>query len=1066
MLSILLLGPPQLLLDGRSIDVTRRKSRALIYYLAANPAPLTRAQLLSFFWPDLDRSSAQTTLRSTLHGLRKALGPALQTTDTSIALAPDVAIDARDFERDLAAPPADPRWLAATIERYRGEFLAGFVLPDVEAFEDWLSAERERYRRLALRGLAALARLHEGRGEITAARDAIERALAFDPLQEDTQRAAMRLHYLAGDRAGAIRRFEQLRRLLDDELGVPPMAETQALYDAIITDTLNDERRTANDDSESHILHRSSFIVHRSDSLPFVGRAAELDALRNLAATQRLVLIEGEPGIGKTRLAEEFIRTAGTLALAGAARELEQTLPYQPVIEALRGLLAREDWPALRAALDLPAIWLAEVGRLLPELAAPGGDAHSAPPAHLPELPGAAESRLWEGVNQFLRALGRRRPVTLFLDDLHWADASTLALLGYLARQTYDAPIVFLAAARPAGPHTPLAALTQALARGDRLARLPLARLGADDVIALARSLSPTYAYPLADWLTRNSEGNPYILAELVRHARDRELLLPNGALNLPALSDTPIVPTNVYSLAQARLARLSDSARRLLDAAVAAGREFDFTVAARAAGLAEDDALDALDELRTAALIAPLGEERFMNQADGGRFTNRPYYAFDHTLTMEVAYREVGEPRHRLLHRRIAEAMEQLYSDRLDEIAGLLASHFAEGGAAERAAQYAFRAGQRAAGLAAWAEAATFYEQALAGAEPGLSHAEGASWRETILMALGTARLEASAGASAAAAFRAAQELAEARGDQDATDRARLALAQALILQNHYAEVIALAQQLRQSPAYVVDAELLWGTALSLEGADLAGAVAHLNAAAAGCAARSNPVHLAHITFELGSVAAQQGDLPRAIEHYRAALDIAEQTEQALLYSILAHNNLAYNLMLLGDPDAAEHARIGLRLAQEQGALGMQTFLLSTLGEIAMSQGDLAAAERHFADGLALAERLDIPERIAGITANLGLLAQRHGQADLAFQRLSTALAGANSIGARHLAAQIRIWLAALLPPAAARAQLDAARAFAAASGRRRLLEEIAELERRLPDLPPAADLGSSTTI
>src|SRR5258706_4426827 len=213
MISILLLCPPQLLLDGRSIDVTRRKSRALIYYLAATPAPLTRAQLLSFFWPDLDRSSAKTTLRSTLHGRRKALGPALQTTDTSIALAPDVAIDARDFERDLAAPPADPRWLAATIERYRGEFLAGFALPDVEAFEDWLSAERERYRRLALRGLAALAQLHDGRGEITAARDAIERALAFDPLQEDTQRAAMRLHYLAGDRAGAIRRLEQLRRL-------------------------------------------------------------------------------------------------------------------------------------------------------------------------------------------------------------------------------------------------------------------------------------------------------------------------------------------------------------------------------------------------------------------------------------------------------------------------------------------------------------------------------------------------------------------------------------------------------------------------------------------------------------------------------------------------------------------------------------------------------------------------------------------------------------------------------------------------------------------------------------
>jgi DNA-binding SARP family transcriptional activator/tetratricopeptide (TPR) repeat protein len=1048
MLSVLLLGPPQLLLDGRSIAVTRRKSRALIYYLAAQPAPLAREQLLAFFWPDLDRPAAQVALRTTLHGLRKALGAGLEATDVSIALAPDVDVDARDFERTLAAPSADTHQLSMLLDRYRGEFLAGFALPDVLAFEDWLSAERERYRRLALRGLSTLAHLHEDRGEFPAAIDAIERALALDPLQEEAQRTAMRLRYLAGDRAGAIRRFEHLRQLLDDELGVPPMAETQALYDAIITDNLERDAAKTQIYEQTQTNREPSFTpspLHpfTPSPLPFVGRAAELSRLRDLAAAHRLVLIEGEPGIGKTRLAEEFLRTFGTLALAGAARELEHALPYQPVIEALRGLLARDDWPTLRAALELPTIWLAEVARLLPELAMPGDDGRGALIAHLPALPDAAESRLWEGVNQFLRALGRRRPVTLFLDDLHWADASTLALLGYLARQPHDAPIAFLATTRPVGPRAPLAALVQALGRGDSLARLPLARLGTDDVTRLARSLSPTYVYPLADWLLRNSEGNPYILAELVRHARESELLRGDGALNLPALSDTPIVPTNVYSLAQSRLARLSKVARRLLDAAVAIGREFDFAVAARAAGLAEGEALDALDELRAATLIAPLS---------GEHSKQRPAYVFDHTLTMEVAYREIGEPRHRLLHRRVAEAMEQLDSDRLDEVAGLLASHFAEGGAPKRAAQYAFRAGQRAAALAAWAEAASFYEQALAGTDPGQHQGEEGARRLTILMALGQVRLAAGAAAQAGAAFRAAQELAEARGERDGADRAKLELARAFLAQNRYAQMIALARQLRENPAYLVDAELLWGTALSLEGADLADATAHLNAAAAGCAAQSNPLHLAHINFELGSVAAQQGDLLRAIEHYRAALVAAEQTDEALTYRILAHNNLAYHLLLLGDPAAAEHARIGLGLAQEQGALGVQTFLLSTLGEIAMAQSDLAAAERHFAEGLALAERLDIPERIAGLTANLGLLAQRRGRTDLARKHLAFALASASAIGARHLSAQIRVWLAALLPPAEAHKHLAAARAFAAAGHRRLLLEQIDALERQ-PD-------------
>src|SRR5262249_46177510 len=157
-----------------------------------------------------------------------------------------------------------------------------------------------------------------------------------DPLQEDLQRAAMRLHYLAGDRASAIRRYEQLRRLLDDELGVPPLDETRALYDAIVTDTLNDERRTMNDEPAASIIHRSSFIAHRSESLPSTGRTAELEQLRGLAPGQGLALIEGEPGIGKTRLAMEYLRDldpaqggAGALVLIGAGRELEQALPYQ-----------------------------------------------------------------------------------------------------------------------------------------------------------------------------------------------------------------------------------------------------------------------------------------------------------------------------------------------------------------------------------------------------------------------------------------------------------------------------------------------------------------------------------------------------------------------------------------------------------------------------------------------------------------------------------------------------------------------------------------------------------------
>jgi tetratricopeptide (TPR) repeat protein len=747
----------------------------------------------------------------------------------------------------------------------------------------------------------------------------------------------------------------------------------------------------------------------------------------------------------------------GALVLAGAARELEQALPYQPVIEALRGLLAHPAWSALRAELEpsigsagsaragLPAIWLAEAARLLPELAA---GQPSARPAFQP----ADESRLWEGISQLLLVLARRRPLALFLDDLHWADAATLALLGYLLRQgsplsasptlqttPQHAPFMFLAAARPAAPRSPLAGLLSVLTREARLRRIPLARLSADDTLALARHLSPRRPGPdgdaqlLAAWLNRSAEGNPYILAELVREVRERGLLRSGGVFDPAPLAESPLVPQTIYTLIEARLARLSAGARRVLDVAVAIGREFEVAVAARAAGLADEELLDALDELRAAGLIHPIDQSR---------------YAFDHSLTMEVAYREVGEARHRLLHRRVAEALEAIHQPNIDAVAGLLAQHFAEGLAPERATPYARRAGRIAAGLAAWMEAIAFYEQALAGVRDGE--------RLDVLMALGEARFLAGAGARAAEAYQEALALAEARGDMANANTARLALGRALLTQARYAEVIELAQQVcaADKPSDGAQAQLLWGTTLSIEGADLDAAAEHLRAAEAYYAEQPDQTYLAHIKFERGSVAAQQGNLPAAIALYREALAAAEVSgaDDAQSWRILAHNNLAYHLHLLGDPTATSYIEAGLKLTREQGAQGLLPYLLSTAGEIALAAGDLVAAERHFVEGLALAERIPVPERVAGLTANLGLLALGRGQIDLAIHRLSTALARADALGTQHLAAQIRLWLAPLLPPAEARAHLAEARAIAESGGRKRLLEEVIRLEADLP--------------
>jgi DNA-binding SARP family transcriptional activator len=1035
-LAIQLFGPPQLMLDGHPVSIGRRKSRALLYYLAAQPTPVTRDHVLTRFWPDHDRAAAQNMLRTNLHGLRTALGAALQGGDETLTIAPDVSVDVRQFAIGLASPSNDPALLSRLLEMYRGDFLAGFTLPDMPSFDDWIAVERGQYQRLLIRGLTALSHLHERHQHLGAALAALDRALAVDPLQEDLQRAAIRLSYLAGDRAGAIRRYDQLRHLLDDELGVPPMDETRALYDAIITDTLPRDHISPSvvDERLAPVTRATTTrpvqpaVPTRGGLLPFTGRTDELSMLHTLFIEPRLVVIEGEPGIGKTRLLEEFTRTTDTRILRGAAHEFERVLPYQPIIEALRDLTLHADWETLRATLTLPTIWLTEIARLLPELVE-GTDHPLVPP------PPADEARLWEGVHHFLSALARHQPLVLLLDDLHWADESTLALLGYMVRRsmTTRVPICYLAATRAVAPQTPHGRLLQTLTREDRVVQIALERLDADAVNDLAHQLHPSAAHSVADWLMTASEGNPYMLAELLREARVRGLFDATGNLFSPALAE-PLIPKTVYALIQSRLVRLSEPARHILDAAVVVGRIFAFDVVAQASALSESAALDAIDELLAAGLVAPY---------EGGQF------AFDHSLTMEVAEREVGELRHRRLHRRVGEALEQMYRERLDEVAGLLAQHFTDGGLPEHAAPYALRAGRQAAQLAAWREAIAFYEQALKHVDETL--------RCDVLMGMGHARYAAGDAAEAAVIYEEAAILAKTQDNLALADDARLLQGRTLLPQARYAEAVEIAQAVRAADrdASQARAELLWGTSLALEGLDLAAAVEHLGHAEALLARAAAPDldSRALTSFTLGVVAAQQGDLTRAVAYFREVRAITEGLpfDTADQWAVLAQNNLAYHLHLMGDPSARAHAETGFELARERGILGFQTYLHSTAGEIALAEGDLDTAEQHFTAGLELAEQRNQSERIAGLSANLGRVAAQRGDTLHAIDSFMSAREQAEAAAAHHLVAQIRLWLAPLLPASEARQELAAVRTFAEQTGRSTLLDEVAQVEARL---------------
>jgi tetratricopeptide (TPR) repeat protein len=514
-------------------------------------------------------------------------------------------------------------------------------------------------------------------------------------------------------------------------------------------------------------------------------------------------------------------------------------------------------------------------------------------------------------------------------------------------------------------------------------------------------------------------------------------MLHPDGSLDRQALAVSPVLPPTIQNLIQSRLIRLSEAARHALHVAAVVGREFDFELVRRAAALTETGALHALEELHAAGLIQPREGEQF---------------AFDHSLTMQVAIQDMGEMGRRVWHRRVAETLEEIHQARLDPVAGLIARHLAHGHAPARAAGYALRSGRFAAGLAAWTEAIAFYEQALT-----LESDE--AQQAAIFLAMGAARFHKGDFALATEDYRRAVRLAEARRDLPTLEAAHVALNQSFLPQARYAEAIAVGQELRRSgpPELAACAEFAWGTGLGIESAHPVEAEYHLREAerllgqTAGYASR---VQVAQIKYQLAGVLGQQGRSAEAVALYRAVLELVRADEAAidLLRHIMLYNNLAYHLHLMGDPMAADYAQAGLRLAEERGSLSHLPFLLSTSGEIALAGLDLDAAEAYFSQGLALAEQIPIPERIAGLTANLGLVARQRGQSDLARQRLSDALERADRLGTGHLGVRIRIWLAPLLSPAEARQRLREARDIAEPSGYHRLIEEIAQLEQSLP--------------
>jgi class 3 adenylate cyclase/tetratricopeptide (TPR) repeat protein len=435
----------------------------------------------------------------------------------------------------------------------------------------------------------------------------------------------------------------------------------------------------------------------------FVGRESEVGRLREalddaLSGRGRLVLLAGEPGIGKTRCCEElatYARLRGAQVLTGRCYETQGAPAYWPWVQVVRSHAHARDPDDLRSELGSGASVIAQV---VPEVAARvvGLDA---PPVLDPEQ---ARFRLFDSITSFLKNAAQRQPLLLVFDDLHWADEPSLILLRYLAAEMTVARIVVVATYRDVelGRHHPLAATLADVARLSVTSRIPLHGLRREDVDRYLE-ITAGHAPPagLTDAVYEETEGNPFFVAEIVR------LLASDGRLDAARAGRWSLtIPQGVREVIGRRLEHLTDVANEVLTVAAVCGRTFALAPLVDACERPEPQVLAALDEAVGARLVVELG---------GGA----PRFSFAHALIRETIYDELTVNRRTRLHRRIAAALEPLANDDDQAAVAELAHHLAiaaPGGDVDRAVRYAERAADLADGALAYEEAARFYLMAV----------------------------------------------------------------------------------------------------------------------------------------------------------------------------------------------------------------------------------------------------------------------------------------------------------------------------------------------------------------
>jgi class 3 adenylate cyclase len=624
-----------------------------------------------------------------------------------------VDVDVVEFENVVAT--GTPEALERAGSLYRGDLLAGFDVRET-LFEDWLRAERARLHELALEAGARLLALQMKSDAVDAAVRTTLRLLALDSLQEVTHRTLMRLYARQGRRDAALHQYQVCIDVLQRELGLEPEEATRQLYQTILDVRQLPEIRIepAACQHAPPPRHDRPHVDRAAPSLeaPFVGREDELgqleralsDAWRGGAAAVALI---GEAGAGKTRLAERLSLSAsskGGAVLTGHAFSGTQLQPFGPWVEIMRSSLA------LTGELSpdgLGSTWRAELSRLLPELG-------NGRPASWADR--RAPRRLVDAVASLIRQLALHRPLLLVLEDLQWADETSLRLFAFLSRHV-DGPLLIIGTAQDPAP-TFFSATVNELQREDRLRKVSLAPLSSSDQLTLVRALAApggtsALQTSVEERICAHSHGNPFVITEAMRGLLEQRMASAAEVVRLPSTIDDVI---------NDRFARLNETSQALVGIASLIGHDCEFSLLKTAIGLGVRDVAAGIEEL----------VRRRIFQGTGDRF------GFTHARLGDVARNRLLEPERRRLHRQVASAMEQVYADRLEPLYAELGVQSAEGERWDHATAYFRLAARHALECSAYPEAAALVARARQGAAhlPATDHARDGERKTVTVLA------------------------------------------------------------------------------------------------------------------------------------------------------------------------------------------------------------------------------------------------------------------------------------------------------------------------------------------